>query len=76
MTENETNTKKEDFKLGLFTMSFEVGYTIAVPLILLALGGRLLDKNLDTAPLFILLGIVLALIISSWSVYKKVKKLM
>jgi len=51
--------------------AWQMGYTMAVPLILLALAGRLLDKQYQTSPLFLLTGIILSIIISSILVAQK-----
>ena len=62
----------KEFKvLGLV---FDLGYTIAVPLVVFALGGRFLDKKLETAPLFLLIGIFAALAASGYGIYKKIKQ--
>ena len=45
--------------------AWEMGYNMAIPLIFLALGGRLLDRYLETSPLFLLIGIMLSIIASS-----------
>jgi F0F1-type ATP synthase assembly protein I len=62
------NPEKQFSALGL---AWELGYTIAVPLVALALGGRFLDKKLGTAPWLLLLGILVSIAVSSWLVYKK-----
>lgn len=48
-----------------FGFAWEMGYTLALPLVLLALCGRLLDKWLQTSPIFLLIGILLSIGISS-----------
>jgi len=48
-----------------FGFAWEMGYTMAIPLILLALGGRMLDKWLDASPVFLLIGILVSIIVSS-----------
>lgn len=48
-----------------FGLAWEMGYLMAIPLVLLALGGRLLDRFLGTSPIFLLIGIVLSIIMSS-----------
>lgn len=53
------------------SLAWELGYTIAVPLVALALGGRFLDKKLGTAPWLLLVGILVSIAVSSWLVYKK-----
>ena len=53
------------------SLAWELGYTIAVPLVALALLGRFLDKKLGTAPWLLLVGILVSITVSSWLVYKK-----
>lgn len=57
-------------------LAWELGYTIIIPLILFALLGVFLDKRFNTIPLFTILGIILAAIISSIVIYKKVKPIL
>ncbi|HVW67026.1 MAG TPA: AtpZ/AtpI family protein [Candidatus Peribacteraceae bacterium] len=71
--------KKEDFNsatiLGL-KFAAELGYMIAVPAVLLGFGGAYLDKLLHTIPLFIVLGLICAGVISFISVRRKVKEIL
>ena len=67
MTE-KNNEEKQFSALGL---AWNLGYTIAVPIVVLALLGRFLDKKLGTSPFLLLLGVLLSIAISSWAVYKK-----
>lgn len=53
------------------SLAWELGYSIAVPLVIFALLGRWLDKKLATSPWLFLLGVVLAVSISSYLVYRK-----
>ena len=57
------------------SLAWELGYTIAVPIVVFALGGRLLDRKLETAPWLLLAGIFLSLVVSSWLVYFKTIKI-
>lgn len=61
--------------LKSLSLAWELGYMIAVPLVVFALGGRFLDKKINSAPWFLLAGIVFAMIISSISVYIKIVKI-
>lgn len=70
---NLETSGKPDFKL--MPIALDIGFTIALPLVFLALGGRLLDKYLDSSPLFILTGMALAITISIIILIKKVKQL-
>ena len=65
MAEKESNWSAIGF-------AWELGYSIAVPLALFALGGRFLDKKLGTSPWLLLGGIVISIAITSFIVYKKV----
>ncbi len=56
-------------------LAWELGYTIALPIIIFALGGRLLDNKLGSSPWFLLTGIGVALMISGTAVYYKTVKI-
>jgi ATP synthase protein I len=56
--------------------AWELGYSIAVPLVVFALAGRLLDKKLGTSPWLLLFGLLLAITSSSYIVYKKTIEVM
>lgn len=57
-------------------LAWQLGYTIAVPIVALALIGRFLDKKLETSPWLLLAGILLSISVSSWLVYKKTLDIM
>lgn len=57
-------------------LAWELGYTIAVPLVVLAFGGRLFDRRLGTSPLLLLAGILCAIIASSIGVTVKVTRIL
>jgi len=63
--------KKQENSWSAVGLAWELGYTIAVPLVALALAGRYLDKKLDTSPWLLLIGILVSIALSSWLVYKK-----
>lgn len=70
--ETEPPKRKEKFdKRELVTLAFELGYIIALPIVALGLGGKWLDGRMDTAPLFTLLGILLAITSTSIWIYRK-----
>ncbi|KKT73951.1 MAG: hypothetical protein UW71_C0039G0013 [Parcubacteria group bacterium GW2011_GWB1_44_7] len=64
--ENEKNKGQK-----LLPLAFEVGWTIALPLVGLALLGRWLDKIFQANPIFFLTGTILAITISTIIVIKK-----
>jgi F0F1-type ATP synthase assembly protein I len=68
--------EKSDKSFSALGLAWELGYTIAVPLVALALGGRFLDKKLSTSPWLLLTGILISIAVSSWLVYKKTLDIM
>ncbi len=70
--------EKEDRNNSWSALGFawQLGYSITVPLIVFALAGRLLDKKLGTSPWLLLFGLLLAIITSSYIVYKKTIEVM
>ena len=67
---------KNQSSWSAYSLAWELGYSIAVPLVALALGGRLLDKKLGTTPWLLIVGILFSIIISSYIVYKKTTDVM
>jgi len=59
--------------LKTIALSLNLGFVIAAPLILFALLGRHLDKIWHTEPIFLLVGILLALLTSTFLIYRKIK---
>lgn len=53
-------------------LAFELGYIIVIPLVILALLGRFLDKRFGSSPWLLLCGIFLSMIISCFGIYKTV----
>ena len=66
----------ESKKLNLLEIGLQFGLIIAIPLILFIGIGLTLDKKYDTIPLFILLGLFLALTVSTVMLYKKIKEIL
>lgn len=58
-----------------FGLAWQFGYTMAIPLVVFALGGRLLDKHFNTSPLFLLIGIIVSIAISSILIGTKAVKI-
>ena len=56
-------------------LAWELGYTIAIPIVIMGIGGAWIDKRLGTSPALLLIGIALSLIISGVAVYRKVKEI-
>jgi len=67
--------KKQKPWVSSLSLAFQLGYTIAIPLVVLALVGRFLDKKFDTSPWLLLAGVLLSLVITSWAIYFKISKI-
>jgi len=67
---------KPDKSFSAVGLAWELGYSIAVPIVVFALLGRFLDKKLGTAPWILLAGILISIAASSWLVYKKTLDIM
>jgi F0F1-type ATP synthase assembly protein I len=55
------------------SLSLQLGFMIALPVVIFTIVGRILDKTLLTTPLFLVLGIILALAVSTILIYQKIK---
>lgn len=55
--------------------AWDFGIIVVVPLVVLAIGGRYLDRQLDTSPWLFLTGAVVAIIISSILVVARLSQL-
>lgn len=69
------NKEKSPFRQAA-GVAWQVGYTITVPLIILVIVGRILDKHFNSSPIFILAGIVFSMIISTFTLSLRIKKIM
>ncbi len=56
-------------------LAWSFGYIIAIPAVLFGFGGAYLDKAQGTSPLFLLLGLALAMALSGIGVYRKVREI-
>jgi len=54
--------------------AWELGYSIVVPLVLFAMGGRYLDKKMGTSPWLLLGGLAISIVLTSIITYYKVIK--
>lgn len=65
--------KKEAKVWSAYSLALNLGYMIVTPILLFGVGGVLLDKYLDSFPIFVLVGFFLALTSSLTIVYIKTK---
>lgn len=57
----------------VFGLAGQIGWMIAVPAVLFVMGGAWLDSYLRTKPLFTIIGIPLALLVSAMIVWRLIK---
>ncbi len=67
----KTENKKGGGDISVISLAWDLGWIIAVPIVVFATGGALLDKVLQSSPWFLLAGIGFSLLITSGLVYKK-----
>ncbi len=67
--------KEENKNWSALGFAWELGYSIAIPLVLFAMGGRYLDKMWGTSPWILLLGIFISIIATTFVVYQKTVKI-
>jgi hypothetical protein len=66
---------KEDLLL-VAELAWSIGWIVAVPAVLFGLGGAYLDRSFGTSPLFILIGMALAMGSSGVGLYKKLRQIL
>ena len=71
----QSNLQKSGFWQAL-GIAWELGYIIAIPIVVLGLGGRMLDKHLDTSPWLFLTGVLVSIILTSVGLVWKFKKML
>ncbi len=68
--------KEKNQTWSALSLAWQLGYSIAIPIVVFALGGRLLDKKLGTSPWLLLSGVILSLFLSTFLVYVKTIKIL
>ncbi|MFA6296050.1 MAG: AtpZ/AtpI family protein [Patescibacteria group bacterium] len=69
MPQKQIITPKE---FSAIRLSLQFGYTIIIPLIIFLLIGIFLDNRFKTSPLFIFIGVILSIVISTIGIYKAI----
>lgn len=68
--------EKEPSWADSFKLVGQLGFEVALPLVGATIGGHWLDKQLASSPLFLLIGMAVAVIMSTLLVTIKIKKIM
>lgn len=67
---------KENTKWNVWSLAWGLGFDIAIPLVVFALIGRLLDRSFDTSPWFFIAGILVAIISSTTIIYRRISRIL
>lgn len=70
----EENPKPAEFKP--WDLALNLGFVIAIPIVIFALAGRYADKYFSSSPWLLLLGILISITITTILVYRKVKSIL
>jgi F0F1-type ATP synthase assembly protein I len=57
-------------------LAWNLGWIIAIPAVILGFGGAYLDRVFGTSPIFVILGFSLAITLSSFGVWRKLKEIL
>lgn len=75
LTEKNTeNNKKSLNKSEMVSIAFQLGFIIAIPVVVFGYFGKWLDQKLGSYPLLTLIGIFSAIIFTSIWIYRKFKQ--
>ena len=61
---------------SFYGLALNLGYMIVIPILIFGIGGVLLDKKLDSFPIFVLVGFFLAMTSALTIVFVKMKEIM
>jgi len=57
-------------------LAWNLGFIIAIPVVVFGFGGAYLDKHFGTTPIFVITGFALAIVLSGVGVYRKVNEIL
>ncbi|RJR31789.1 AtpZ/AtpI family protein [Candidatus Parcubacteria bacterium] len=70
--DKDNKIKKNNGYSFALSLAADLGWMIALPIIIFAIAGRYLDQKFNSSPILLLAGIFLSIIASSWIVYFKI----
>jgi len=73
----QVDKSKDNTKMwSAYELALNLGFMIVVPILLFGVGGVMLDKYLNTFPIFIFVGFILAMVSGLGVVYIKTKDML
>jgi F0F1-type ATP synthase assembly protein I len=76
INDTKQNKPKQEGAWSALSLAWQLGYSMAIPLVVLALLGRFADKKFGTSPWLLLAGIMLSLVVSTIAVYRRTIKIL
>ncbi|PIZ75517.1 hypothetical protein COY05_03705 [Candidatus Peregrinibacteria bacterium CG_4_10_14_0_2_um_filter_38_24] len=74
MAKNSEDVKKQDAKMwSAYGLALNLGFMIVTPILVFGGGGVLLDRYLNSFPIFIFVGFILSMVAALGIVYVKMK---
>lgn len=72
---SQNKPKNDERKYYMFALKIagDFGFTIAAPVVVFALIGQKIDDRYNTKPLFLIIGMIIAAILTGLMIYKKAK---
>lgn len=70
---NATAKKEQSAWVLALSVAYELGYLIAIPIVIFAFGGAYADRHFGTSPLFLLVGIGFAFCVTTVGIFRKLK---
>lgn len=76
MTSPRSNGNKSPSPWLALKLAWELGYLIAIPVVVLGFGGAMLDNYIGTMPLFTLLGFAVAALFSGLAIRRRLRDIL
>lgn len=70
---NQNGQKGDEKVWSAYELALNLGFMIVIPVLIFGVGGVLLDKKLNSFPIFVLVGFVLSMTSGLMIVYVKTK---
>ncbi len=66
---------KQNVNLKTAMIFLDIGWRVSIPLVIFVIIGSILDNQFGTKPLFIFIGIILSIFVTTWTFYRLFKQI-
>ncbi len=66
---------KQNIHLKTAVIFLDIGWRVSIPLVIFVILGSILDNKFATKPLFIIIGIILSIFVTTWTFYRLYKQI-